>query len=66
MIIRLPRAVFSALSGAMMLGGCGASDDGDGVGGVTAREADALNEAAEILDDREEIAAEALAGNISE
>lgn len=50
----------------MMLSGCGASDDSDGVGGVTAREADALNEAAEILDDRAEVAAEALAGNMSE
>lgn len=66
MIIRPPRAIFSVLSVAMMLSGCGASDDSDGVGGVTAREADALNEAAEILDDRAEVAAEALAGNMSE
>lgn len=34
----------------LALTGCGARDDGEGVGGVTASEARALNDAAEMLD----------------
>lgn len=38
---------------ATFLSACGASDEGSGVGGVTPGEAQALNEAAEMLDERE-------------
>jgi hypothetical protein len=36
----------------LVLSACGASEDGEGVGGVTASEARALNDAAEMLDSR--------------
>ena len=38
----------------LLLAACGSSDQGDGVGGVSVDEAQALNEAAEILDQRYE------------
>ncbi len=41
--------VFGAL---VALQGCGVSDDDEGVGGVSASEAQALNEAAAMLDER--------------
>lgn len=41
-----------AALGALLLTGCGPSGDDAGAGGVTAREAQALNEAAEMLDSR--------------
>jgi|GEM_PF-3052657 len=46
---------------ALLLAACGASDEGQGVGGVTPSEAQALNEAAAILDARETDAQAALA-----
>jgi len=46
------RRVVIMASLALMLGACGASDEGQGVGGVTPGEAQALNEAAAILDAR--------------
>lgn len=51
-----------ATLGAVFLTSCGASDEGTGVGGVTEREAEALNEAAEMLDERN-AEAEAALGN---
>ena len=45
-------------SGALtLLAACGDSSSGDGVGGVTASEAEALNEAAEMLDSRPKLSA---------
>ena len=46
---------------AAFLASCGASDDGAGVGGVTPGEAQALNEAAAMLDERSEQVNSALA-----
>jgi len=37
-----------------LLAACGSSDQSEGVGGISASEAQALNEAAEILDQRYE------------
>lgn len=51
---------------AVFLAACGASDDAAGVGGVTAREAQALNQAAEMLDTRAERTDTALHGNQTE
>ncbi len=45
------------------LGGCGDNDSAEGPGGVTAGEARALNEAAEMLDARAANAASALTAN---
>lgn len=49
-------------SGLFLLSACGASDDDQGAGGVTAGEARALNDAAVMLDARQENAAAALNG----
>lgn len=57
-------STFPAL--AALLAACGASDDAAGVGGVTAREAQALNQAAEMLDARADGADAALRGNQAE
>ncbi|OYW86883.1 MAG: hypothetical protein B7Z20_06410 [Sphingobium sp. 32-64-5] len=46
----LVRPVMMAMLLMMPLAGCGASDEDQDVGGVTAGEARALNEAAEMLD----------------
>ncbi|MGE0776593.1 MAG: hypothetical protein AB7L36_16345 [Sphingomonadaceae bacterium] len=47
----MTRKAAFALAASLLLHGCGASDDA-GVGGVTAGEAQALNEAAAMLDER--------------
>lgn len=55
-------AIFAAL---LAVASCGSYDDSDGVGGVTASEAQALNEAAAMLDARSENAQSALTHNSS-
>ncbi|MEO8723448.1 MAG: hypothetical protein ABI395_07985 [Sphingobium sp.] len=47
-----PLIFLMATSALYALAGCSAHDDGAGVGGVTASEARALNNAAEMLDSR--------------
>lgn len=49
--MRFPFLLIASLSYAL-LAGCGSSDRNDAVGGVSAGEAQALNEAAEMLDSR--------------
>lgn len=54
MLVRMRNglAALTALAMTLALAGCGESMSGDGVGGVSASEAQALNEAAEMLDAR--------------
>lgn len=59
---RLFPAIFPVF---LMLAGCGAPDGAAGVGGVTAGEAEALNEAAAMLDERAGNARAALAAEES-
>ncbi|MPT47776.1 MAG: hypothetical protein E2598_05040 [Sphingobium sp.] len=58
-------APLTAITLVSALSACGASDEGAGVGGVTAGEAKALNEAAAMLDARADNAAAALQGDDS-
>lgn len=65
--IRIWRRPLLVAAFAFALSACGASDEGQGVGGVTPSEAKALNEAAAILDAREADAQTALkAGSASD
>jgi hypothetical protein len=61
------RSLFTltALLCGALLAGCGSSDRDEGVGGVSASEAQALNEAAEMLDSRRIGAERALQKNMS-
>ncbi|QJB67884.1 hypothetical protein [Parasphingorhabdus halotolerans] len=54
MIIKTPRsiALCAAISATMVLSGCGPAQNDPGPGGVTVGEAKALDEAAEMLDER--------------
>lgn len=54
---RLAQAL--ALAGISLLAACGSSDDGPGTGGVSVEEAEALDQAAEMLDSQR-LPAEAL------
>lgn len=51
-VYRLSLSFMCTALGALLLAGCGPSGGDAGAGGVTAREAQALNEAAEMLDSR--------------
>lgn len=61
----VPKLLMTAMAPLMLLapllGGCGSNDSAEGPGGVTADEARALNEAAEVLDARAANSASALA-----
>lgn len=52
MKLNLHKSPLILLAASMLLTACGASDNDPGVGGVTAGEAQALNDAAEMLDRR--------------
>lgn len=63
----VPKLLMTAMAPLMLLapllGGCGSNDSAEGPGGVTADEARALNEAAEVLDARAANSASALANS---
>ena len=59
-MVQSAKLSFLALLAMLPLAGCGASDEGSGVGGVTSGEANALNEAAAMLDKRADNARSAL------
>lgn len=56
----------SAVLCLLALAACGQSDDAQGVGGLSKGEADALNQAASMLDERANDAQAALNGNAAE
>ncbi len=58
--------VAGAMLSLLALAACGRSDDAQGVGGLSKSEADALNRAAVMLDERANDAEAALNGNVTE
>lgn len=55
-----------ALLGLLAMAACGQSDDAQGIGGLSKGEADALNQAAAMLDNQANSAEAALKGNAAE
>ena len=58
--------VAGAMLSLLALAACGRSDDAQGVGGLSKSEADALNRAAVMLDERANDAEASLNGNVTE